>query len=79
MQGVLREIMKDEFLAAERKGEVRGEARGEANAYQTVAERLIRGGSDGSMIAIATGYDRKRIDSIARELKIPVTWNGARA
>ena len=55
------------------------EQKGEANAYRTVAERMIRSGSDGSMIAAFTGYDRKHIDSIAREMKMPVTWNELRA
>ena len=75
MQGVLREIMKDEFLAVEQKGE----ASGAASAYHTVAERLIRNGTDGNLISVATGYDRNRINSIAKELKMPVTWNEVRA
>ena len=78
MQGVLREIMKDEFLAVAKENRESGEASGAANAYHTVAERLIRNGTDGNLISVATGYDRNRINSIAKELKIPVTWNEAR-
>ena len=50
-----------------------------ADTFNTVAERLIRIGTDGSTIATATGYDRNHIDSIARRLNRTVRWDEARA
>ena len=74
MNGVLREIMKEDFLAAEREAATQAEA----NTYRTVAERLISIGTDGATIVTATGYDRKYIDSIAHRLNRTVAWNEAR-
>ena len=71
MQGVLRELMKDDFIRERQEGA--------ASAYNTVAERLIRSGTNGSVIETATGYDRSQIDSIARGMKMSVAWNEASA
>ena len=62
-----------------REGRQVGLQEGEANTFYTVAERLIQNGSDGRTIAAATGYDRSRIDAIARQLNRTVAWNGAGA
>ena len=43
------------------------------------AERLIQKDMDGYDIADVTGYDRGRIDSIARRLNRTVRWNEAKA
>ena len=46
--------------------------------FKTMAERLIRNDIDGQTISVVTGYDRSRIDSIARGLNHAVAWNDAR-
>ena len=48
---------------------------GATGAYNAVAERLIRNGTSGSIIATATGYDHGQIDSIAKRMKMSVAWN----
>ena len=67
MQGVLRELMKDDFIKERQEGA--------ASAYTAVAERLIRRGMDGAGISEVTGYNRSQIDSIARGMKMTVAWN----
>ena len=79
MQGVLKELMQDDLMAAEERGALKGALKGAADAYNTVAERLIRSGTSGSIISTATGYDRSRIDSIAKSMKMSVFWNEASA
>ena len=50
-----------------------------ATAFTTVAERLIKSGIYGPVIADATGYDRNHIDTIARRLNRVVTWSESRS
>ena len=67
MQGVLRELMKDDYIRERQEGA--------ADMLNAVTQRLIRRGMDGSGIAEVTGYDRGQIDSIARGMKMTVAWN----
>ena len=71
MQGVLRELMKDDYIRERQEGA--------ADMLNAVTQRLIRRGMDGSGIAEVTGYDRGQIDSIARGMKMTVAWNEASA
>ena len=74
MGAVLMEIMKDKLDEAEKAGVEKGIEQG----IEQVIERLIGTGMDGSVISTATGYDRNRINRIARRLNRTVTWNEAR-
>ena len=79
------EIQEREKKAAEAaRAEAEEAARAEAEAaiakaenrtIAQVAERMINMGMDGSGIASVTGYDRSRIDNIARRLNRTVSWN----
>ena len=67
MYGVLREIMKDDFVK-ERQ-----------DTLNTVAERMISAGKPGDEISLFTTLKRQDIDRIARRLNRTVSWNEARA
>ena len=67
MYGVLREIMKDDFVK-ERQ-----------DTLNTVAERMISAGKPGDEISLFTNLERQDIDRIAHRLNCTVTWNEARA
>ena len=67
MYGVLREIMKDDFVK-ERQ-----------DTLNSVAERMISAGKPGDEISLFTTLKRQDIDRIARRLNRTVSWNEARA
>ena len=66
-----------EAKAAEAAAKTATETATEAS-FTTVAERMISNGAFGSDISCYTGYDRSRIDSIARRLNRTVNWSEAR-
>ena len=91
MHSVLRELLKDDLLelqtqlqeaiqraeqeALEKQAAQQKAAEETANTLKNVAVRLIQTGADGTTIATATGYDRSRIDSIAKRMNRTVRWN----
>ena len=87
MQSVLREIMNDEFVKVRAEGKeegmaegmAKGSREGAANAYDHVVRSLICDGADGNIIIRATGFDRSKVESIARDLNRIVTWSDTRA
>ena len=52
-----------------------GRNNGRAEAYDSFAQKMIARGMDGFLISDMTGYDRRRIDTIARRLNRHVQWN----
>ena len=75
MYGVLREIMKDEFVKERQEG--RQEC--QLDMMNSVAERMISAGKPGDEISLFTTLKRQDIDKIARRLNRTVSWNEARA
>ena len=75
MNTIFMDLFEPEIQERERK------AAATANEAKTreFAERMIRKGLDGPCIADVTGYDRSRIDGIARRLNRKVEWSGNRA
>ena len=72
---ILTEYNENKILAQERQeGRQEGIQEGQMNAFTAVAERLIDNGTDGPTISIATGFDRLRIDDIAKKLQRTVSW-----
>ena len=73
MKGVMYDILKpdiDKMVDEARRS-------GAEDMANSVAETMIREGSDGGFIMRATGFDRSRIDSIAHKLDRNVVWNEA--
>ena len=71
-QGFRRRSGKTEGHRAEVRKETAEQST--AHAITVVAERMIRRGMDGDGIAEVTGYDRNRIDAIARRMNRTVNW-----
>ena len=67
-------IKREGFQEGISEGRKEGRKEGADDMLHTVAERLIRIGSDGSTIAAATGYDRSRINTIATRMNRTVSW-----
>ena len=67
MYGVLREIMKDDFVK-ERQ-----------DTLNSVAERMISAGKPGDEISLFTTLKRQDIDRIAHRLNRTVSWSEAKA
>ena len=70
-------VIEFDELRIKREGIREGKKDGADWAFHTVVESLICDGTEGEVISRATGYDRGRIDSIAKELNRTVEWNGA--
>ena len=75
MHSVLRELMKDDFDEVRKTSWNDGWNNGKSEAYDDVAEKMIGRGMDGALITSLTGYDRRRIDTIARRLNRHVQWS----
>ena len=73
MNGVLREIMKEDLI----KEGIEGEKRGAADAYRTMAERMIDANKPGDEIEQFTALSRSEIDSLARMRNRTVNWDTA--
>ena len=79
MYGVLREIMKDDFVKERQEGWQEGRQEGQLDMMNSVAERMISAGKPGDEISLFTTLKRQDIDKIARRLNRTVSWNEARA
>ena len=83
MYGVLREIMKDDFVKERQEGRQEGwqEGRqeGQLDMMNSVAERMISAGKPGDEISLFTTLKRQDIDRIALRMNRTVSWNEARA
>ena len=79
MYGVLREIMKDDFVRERQEGRQEGWQEGQLDIMNSVTERMIRAGKPGDEISLFTTLKRQDIDRIARRLNRTVSWNEARA
>lgn len=70
MNGVLREIMKEDLV----KEGLEGEKRGAASMQKAVAERMIDAEKSGDEIELFTSLSRHEIDSLARLRNRSVRW-----
>ena len=77
MNTVFMDLFEPQIQERERKAAETATAAATAAATESFAERMIQRGMDGLCIADVTGYDRVRIDSIARRLNRTVNWNNA--
>ena len=67
-------IKREALQEGLQQGLQRGKQEGVTDAFNTMTERLINLGTDGSTIEAVTGYDRKRINAIAQRLHRTVSW-----
>lgn len=79
MNNIFLDMFEPEFQKRQSEAVAAATTAATAAAFTTVAERMIQRGMDGPGIAAVTGYDRSRIDSIARRLNRSVSWNEPRA
>ena len=79
MNTIFMDLFEPEIQERERKAAASAAATANEAKTKEFAERMIRKGLDGPCIADVTGYDRSRIDGIARRLNRTVEWNENRA
>ena len=73
----IQEGIQQGIQEGKQEGMQQGMRVGATDALNSVAERLIRLETDGATIAAATGYDREKIDAIARRIERTVLWKEA--
>ena len=79
MNTIFMDVFEPEIQERERKAAASAAATANEAKTKEFAERMIRKGLDGPCIADVTGYDRSRIDGIARRLNRTVEWSENRA
>ena len=71
---IKREGIREGIQQGIQQGHRSGKQEGITDTFNTVTERLINLGTNGSTIEAVTGYDRSRIDAIAQRLHRTVSW-----